>query len=72
MMSPAEVCAAVEICGVIVRALPWHEIGAVVAALAFSYGLTMSVTFFVYLYKYRDKGVARRKGHTRFSVSNSP
>jgi hypothetical protein len=71
MMSPGEVCGAIELCGVIAVALPWHEIGVVVAVLAFAYGLAASVAFFLYVYKFRDKGVPRRTGATRISVSNS-
>jgi hypothetical protein len=66
-----EACAAIEICDVIARALPWHEIGTIVAASAFAYGLAMSVAFFLYVYRFRDQVIARRKAKVRRWSANA-
>ncbi|HEY7246583.1 MAG TPA: hypothetical protein VH678_22145 [Xanthobacteraceae bacterium] len=59
MKTPAEMCDAMQICTVVAHALPWDEIAAIVAALAFIYGLAMAIAFFLYVYRSRSERRAR-------------
>ena len=47
-MKPADVCDAIKFCDAVAHALPWGAIGAVVAALALTYGVAMSIALVVY------------------------
>ena len=38
-MTPSDVCSAIKFCDAVAHALPWSVIGAVVAALALTYGV---------------------------------
>jgi hypothetical protein len=55
-MTPADVCDAIVFC----NAIAWGKVGAVVAALALTYGVAMSVAFVFYLYRYRGRRMMRR------------
>ena len=56
MMTPADVCDAIVFC----NAVPWGKVGAVVAALALTYGVAMSIALVVYVYRYRGPRMMRR------------
>jgi hypothetical protein len=56
MMTPADVCDAIAYC----NAIPWGEVGAVVAALALTYGIAMSIALVVYVYRFRGQRMIRR------------
>jgi hypothetical protein len=56
MMTPTDVCEAIVFC----NAVAWGKVGAVVAALALTYGVAMSIALVVYLYKYRGQRMIRR------------
>ncbi|MGA6965281.1 MAG: hypothetical protein WBZ51_16915, partial [Xanthobacteraceae bacterium] len=56
MMTPADVCDAIAYCNTI----PWGEVGAVVAALALTYGIAMSIALVVYVYRFRGQRIMRR------------
>ena len=59
-MTPSDVCNAIKFCDAVAHALPWGVIGAVVAALALTYGVAMSIALVVYIYRFRDQRIARR------------
>ena len=59
---PAEFCDAMEICVAITHAIPWSKVGAVVAILAFAYGVAMSIAFFLYAFRFRGQRKIRRTG----------
>ena len=56
MMTPADVCDAIAYC----NAIPWDKVGAVVAALALTYGVAMSIALVVYVYRSRGPRMIRR------------
>jgi hypothetical protein len=56
MMTPADVCDAIAFC----NDIAWGKVGAVVAALALTYGIAMSIALVVYAYKYRGQRMIRR------------
>jgi hypothetical protein len=56
MMTPADVCDAIVFCNVV----PWGKVGAVVAALALTYGVAMSIALVVYVYRFRGQRMIRR------------
>jgi len=49
-----------EIYDAIAHALPWGKVGAVVAVLAFTYGVTMSIAFVLSVYRSRAQRMSRR------------
>jgi hypothetical protein len=55
MMTPADVCDAIAYC----NAIPWDKVGAVVAALALTYGIAMSIALVVYMYRFRGQRIMR-------------
>lgn len=63
-MTPADVCDAIKFCDAIAHALPWGVIGAVVAALALTYGV-MSIALVVYVYRFRGQRIARYMAFAR-------
>jgi hypothetical protein len=64
-VTPADVCDAIKFCDAIAHALPWGVIGAVVAALALTYGVTMSIALVVYVYRFRGQRIARYMAFAR-------
>jgi hypothetical protein len=44
----------------ILQHLAWGKVGAVVAALALTYGVAMSIALVVYVYRYRGRRMMRR------------
>jgi hypothetical protein len=42
------------------NAIAWGKVGAVVAALALTYGVAMSIALVVYVYRYRGRRMTRR------------
>jgi hypothetical protein len=54
-MTPADVCDAIVYC----NAIAWGKVG-VVAALALTYGVTMSIALVVYVYRFRGRRMTRR------------
>ena len=50
-MTPVNVCDVIKFCDAIAHAIAWDRVGAVVAALAFTYGVVMSVVFAVHLFR---------------------
>ena len=56
MMTPADVCDAIVFC----NAIAWGEVGAVVAVLALTYGVAMSIALVVYVYRSRGQRMMRR------------
>jgi hypothetical protein len=59
-VTPADVCNAIKFCDAVAHALPWGVIGTVVAALALTYGVAMSVALLVYLYRFRGQHIIRK------------
>jgi hypothetical protein len=57
-VTPADVCDAIKFCDAIAHAISWDRVGAVVAALAFTYGAVMSVAFAVHVF--RGQRIVRR------------
>jgi hypothetical protein len=55
-VTPSDVCDAIVFCNVV----PWGKVGAVVAALALTYGVAMSIALVVYVYRYRGPRMMRR------------
>jgi ABC-type spermidine/putrescine transport system permease subunit II len=55
-MTPADVCDAIVYC----NAIASGKVGAVVAALALTYGVTMSIALVVYVYRFRGRRMTRR------------
>jgi O-antigen/teichoic acid export membrane protein len=60
-VTPADVCELIVFC----NAIAWGKVGAVVAALALTYGVAMSVALVVYMYRFRGRRTARRTSQTR-------
>jgi ABC-type nickel/cobalt efflux system permease component RcnA len=62
-VTPADVCGAIVFCDAITQAIAnaiaWGKVGAVVAALALTYGVAMSIAFFVYVCRSRGQRIAR-------------
>jgi hypothetical protein len=58
--TPADVCDAIKFCGAMANAIAWGKVGAVVAALALTYGVAMSIALVVYVYRYRGRRITRR------------
>jgi hypothetical protein len=58
-VTPSDVCNAIKFCDAVAHALPWGVIGAVVAALALTYGVAMSIALVVYVYRFRGQRVGR-------------
>jgi hypothetical protein len=58
-VTPSDVCSAIKFCDAVAHALPWSMIGAVVAALALTYGVAMSIALVVYVYRFRGQQVGR-------------
>jgi hypothetical protein len=58
-VTPSDVCNAIKFCDAVTHALPWGVIGAVVAALALTYGVAMSIALVVYVYRFRGQRVGR-------------
>ena len=58
-MTPSDVCNAIKFCDGVAHALPWGVISAVVAALALTYGVAMSIALVVYVYRFRGQRVGR-------------
>jgi phosphatidylglycerophosphate synthase len=67
MMTPADVCEAIVFC----NAVAWGKVGAVVAALALTYGVAMSIALVVYVYKYRGQRMMRRSRTRKVSIQTS-
>jgi hypothetical protein len=61
---PSDVCNAIKFCDAVAHALPWGVIGAVVAALALTYGV-MSIALVVYVYRFRGQRIARYMAFAR-------
>jgi predicted dinucleotide-binding enzyme len=59
-VTPADVCDAIKFCDVIAQVIPWGKVGAAVAALALTYGVTMSIALVVYVYRFRGQRRMRR------------
>jgi hypothetical protein len=55
-MTPADVCDAIVYC----NAIASGKVGAVVTALALTYGVTMSIALVVYVYRFRGRRMTRR------------
>jgi hypothetical protein len=55
-VTPSDVCDLIMFC----NAVPWSKVGAVVAALALTYGIAMSIALVVYMYKFRGRAMTRR------------
>jgi hypothetical protein len=51
-MTPVNVCDAIKFCGTMANAIAWGKVGAVVAALALTYGVAMSIALVVYAYRF--------------------
>jgi hypothetical protein len=58
-VTPSDVCSAIKFCDAAAHALPWSVIGTVVAALALTYGVAMSIALVVYVYRFRGQRVGR-------------
>ena len=65
-MTPADVRDAIVYC----NAIAWGKVGAVVAALALTYGVAMSIALVVYVYLFRGRRMTRRRGQTRQAPQN--
>jgi len=65
-MTPADVRDAIVYC----NAIAWGKVGAVVAALALTYGVAMSIALVVYVYLFRSRRMTRRRGQTRQAPQN--
>jgi hypothetical protein len=50
-MTPADVCDAIKFCGAMANAIAWGKVGAVVAALALTYGVAMSIALVGYVWQ---------------------
>jgi hypothetical protein len=59
-----------EIYDAIAHALPWGKIGAVVAVLAFTYGVTMSIVFVLFVYRSRGQQMSRRTDTRRRNAAS--
>ena len=46
--------------GAMANAIAWGKVGAVVAALALTYGVAMSIALVVYVYRFRGRRMTRR------------
>jgi hypothetical protein len=55
-VTPSDVCDAIVFC----NAVPWGKVGDVVAALALTYGVAMSIALVVYVYRFRGQRRVRR------------
>ena len=55
-MTPADVRDAIVYC----NAIAWGKVGAVVAALALTYGVAAVIALVVYMYRFRGRAPARR------------
>ena len=50
-MTPSDVCEFIVFC----NAVPWGKVGAVVAALALTYGVAAVIALVVYMYRFRGR-----------------
>ncbi len=50
-VTAVNVCDVINFCDAIAHAIAWDRVGAVVAALAFTYGVVMSVAFAVHVFR---------------------
>jgi hypothetical protein len=57
-MTPSDVCELIVFC----NAVPWGKVGAVVAALALTYGAAMSIALVVYVYRFRGRRMRAGEG----------
>ena len=55
-VTPSDVCELIVFC----NAVPWGKVGAVVAALALTYGVAAVIALVVYMYRFRGRAPARR------------
>jgi hypothetical protein len=55
-VTPSDVCELIMFC----NDVPWGKVGAVIAALALTYGVAMSIALVVYTYKFRGRAMTRR------------
>jgi hypothetical protein len=50
-VTPSDVCELIVFC----NAVPWGKVGAVVAALALTYGVAAVIALVVYMYRFRGR-----------------
>ena len=67
-MTPADVCDAIKFCDAIANAIAWGKVGAVVAALALTYGVAMSIALVVYVYRFRGRRMTRLRHQPDYAL----